>query len=178
MVEHGQISYETPHFVELVGADDTWVRPYGWSREHPPRPIPHPRRAGEGGFRTRAYRREWLSASNIAYRRADTWVRPYGWSRAHPSPARQGRAGFKPAPTGGNGCPPATSRGSSKSRDATWSGYFQSEPPTPAARAHFGGGRGAVRPARPAPPRSGAAARQPPRPSAARRAHRAGCPRS
>ena len=28
MVEHGQISYETPHFVELVGADDTWVRPY------------------------------------------------------------------------------------------------------------------------------------------------------
>ena len=36
----------------------------------------------EGGFQTRAYRRERLSASNIAYRRADTWVRPYGWSRA------------------------------------------------------------------------------------------------
>ena len=63
----------------------------------------------EGGFQTRAYRRERLSASTIAYRRADTWVRPYGWSRAHPSPARQGRAGFKPAPTGGNGCPPAPS---------------------------------------------------------------------
>ena len=28
----------------------------------------------EGGFQTRAYRRERLSASNIAYRRADTWV--------------------------------------------------------------------------------------------------------
>ena len=63
---------------------------------------------GEGGFQTRAYRRERLSACNIAYRRADTWVRPYGWSRAHPSPARQWRAGCKPAPTGGNGCPPAT----------------------------------------------------------------------
>ena len=32
--------------------------------------------------------------------RADTWVRPYGWSRAHPPVARQGRAGFEPAPTG------------------------------------------------------------------------------
>ena len=49
-----------------------------------------PRRMGEGGFQTRAYRRERLSASTIAYRRADTWVRPYGWSRTHPSPARQG----------------------------------------------------------------------------------------
>ena len=34
---------------------DTWVRPYGWAREHPPHPIPHPRRAGEGGFQTRPY---------------------------------------------------------------------------------------------------------------------------
>ena len=33
-----------------------------------------PHRAGEGGFQTRPYRRERLSASNIAYRRADTWV--------------------------------------------------------------------------------------------------------
>ena len=49
-----------------------------------PHRIPHPHRAGEGGFQTRPYRRERLSASNIAYRRADTWVRPYGWSRAHP----------------------------------------------------------------------------------------------
>ena len=48
-------------------------------------PLPRVR-----GGQTRAYRRERLSASNIAYRRADTWVRPYGWSRAHPSPARQG----------------------------------------------------------------------------------------
>ena len=63
---------------------------------------------GEGGFQTRAYRRERLSASTIAYRRADTWVRPYGWAREHPPPARQWRAGFKPAPTGGNGCRPAT----------------------------------------------------------------------
>ena len=67
-----------------------------------------PSRPSRGGGQTRAYRRERLSASNIAYRRADTWVRPYGWSRAHPSPARQWRAGCKPAPTGGNGCPPAT----------------------------------------------------------------------
>ena len=57
-----------------------------------------PRRAGEGGFRTRPYRRERLSASNIAYRRAATWVCPYGWSRAHPpphpspAPRRRGRA--------------------------------------------------------------------------------------
>ena len=63
---------------------DTWVRPYGWSRAHPPHRIPHPHRAGEGGFQTRPYRRERLSASTIAYRRADTWVRPYGWARAHP----------------------------------------------------------------------------------------------
>ena len=82
-----------------VGAD-TWVRPYGWSRAHPPHRIPHPRRAGEGGFQTRPYRRERLSASNIAYRRADTWVRPYGWSRAHPPhriphPHRAGEGGFR-----------------------------------------------------------------------------------
>ena len=25
---------------------DTWVRPYGWAREHPPHPIPLPRRGG------------------------------------------------------------------------------------------------------------------------------------
>ena len=92
---------------------NTWVRPYGWSRAHPPHPIPHPRRAGERGFQTRAYRRERLSASTIAYRRADTWVRPYGWSRAHPPhpiphPPVKGE-GVKPAPTGGNGCPPAPS---------------------------------------------------------------------
>ena len=67
----------------------------------------------EGGFQTRAYRRERLSASTIAYRRADTWVRPYGWSRAHPPhpiphPPVKGE-GVKPAPTGGNGCPPAPS---------------------------------------------------------------------
>ena len=29
--------------------------PYGWAREHPPHPIPLPRRAGEGGFQTRPY---------------------------------------------------------------------------------------------------------------------------
>ena len=34
---------------------DTWVRPYGWSRAHPPHRIPHPHRAGEGGFQTRPY---------------------------------------------------------------------------------------------------------------------------
>ena len=50
-----------------------------------------PRRTGEG-----PYRRERLSASNIAYRRADTWVRPYGWAREHPPhpiplPRRGGR---------------------------------------------------------------------------------------
>ena len=34
---------------------DTWVRPYGWSRAHPPHRIPHPHRTGEGGFQTRPY---------------------------------------------------------------------------------------------------------------------------
>ena len=34
---------------------DTWVRPYGWSRAHPTHRIPHPHRAGEGGFQTRPY---------------------------------------------------------------------------------------------------------------------------
>ena len=36
---------------------DTWVRPYGWSRAHPTHRIPHPHRAGEGGFQTRPYGR-------------------------------------------------------------------------------------------------------------------------
>ena len=62
-----------------------------------------PRRAGEGEFRTRPYRRERLSASNIAYRRAATWVCPYGWSRAHPPhriphPHRAGEGGFQTRP--------------------------------------------------------------------------------
>ena len=44
---------------------DTWVRPYGWSRAHPPHRIPHPHRAGEGGFQTRPYGsrdRGWVPA--------------------------------------------------------------------------------------------------------------------
>ena len=82
---------------------DTWVRPYGWSHARPTRPIPHPHRAGEGGFQTRPYRRERLPASTIAYRRADTWVRPYGWSRAHPPhriplPRCAGEGGFRTRP--------------------------------------------------------------------------------
>ena len=44
---------------------DTWVRPYGWSRAHPPHRIPHPHRTGEGGFQTRPYGsrdRGWVPA--------------------------------------------------------------------------------------------------------------------
>ena len=90
----------------------------------------------EGGFQTRAYRRERLSASTIAYRRADTWVRPYGWSRAHPPPARQWRAGFKPAPTGGNGCPPAPSPTGGRTRgSAPTAGHAH---PSPARQGRAG----------------------------------------
>ena len=67
-----------------------------------------PRRTGEGGFQTHPYRRERLSASNIAYRRADTWVRvgPASIS-CHPFP--RGEGGFQTRPYGsratGSGAP-------------------------------------------------------------------------
>ena len=75
------------------------------AQDQAPGPLPsrarHRERDKEGGFQTRPYRRERLSASNIAYRRADTWVRPYGWAREHPPhpipfPRRRGRVSNPP----------------------------------------------------------------------------------
>ena len=76
---------------------DTWVRPYGWAREHPPHPIPHPRRAGEGGNGCPPA----TSPTDGRTRGSAPTVGPASiplipsLSRAAP-----GRAGFKPAPTG------------------------------------------------------------------------------